>query len=160
MNFREIPFFINGVDGKLELKYSFWGWKLYQNNRKLKRKGLTYKYNVTTTDGSTDLLKIGAPLIKRTYATFRDETIYLEERLSVYQQIVMALPIALCYGGAIGAAIGFLGCAFLSGYVRAEENKWLQLLVSLGVLGVGFFIYYIIATIFLTGMYGMWHIFN
>jgi hypothetical protein len=146
----KLQFQIEGVEGDLDLVYTPFSVKLYQNDWEVKKKGWTAKYPVHAENGDTELLTLTKGLDFTYVATFRNKKYPLESKFSVFEYILVALPLLLMFiGGALGGAIGAIGAFAISSVIRAEKSIPVQILYSLLISGGCYGIYFVLSMLFL-----------
>lgn len=162
MNFtKKIDFTLEGVDGNLMLSQTPFGIRLYQNGVRVKKKGILYRFDVQTTDGGMEPLKVKHEGGTRLSVNFRNTHKYLEEKLKPLEYFLGLLPLLLIFrGGAIGGFFAVLGCWLLINYMRVEKNVTLQILVSLGVTTVCILCWLAVSSAILSGVYSIQYLFG
>jgi hypothetical protein len=161
----ELPFRLDGVDGELKIVYNPLSQKLYQNGMEVRKSGSGFgglKYNVRTTDGGTDVLKVKAALKSGRQVIFRGVTTNLEKSLSVLSILLSTMPFffiaffIIIIGGAFGAlggallgGCGALGMLAIGNLMRSgSDNLGLQIVYSLIISSITTALYFVLALIF------------
>ena len=103
---KKINFTLDGIDGELTLVHAPFITRLYQNNQRLKRKGVWRKFNAQTTDGKTETIRVKRTRGFKLYVVFREQASHLEERISIAEFVIRCLPSIL--GFTIGFTCGYL----------------------------------------------------
>ncbi len=148
LNFR-----IEGIEGDLKLVYSAFSQKLYQDEREVKRKG--NKFQVKNDNGEQEELKLIKGIDFAYKAEFRGQKTQIEEKLTVLQYILGLIPLCLIVtGGVIGAFIGILGTTIIYTYIRKGNDIFKQVIIALVVSAVCAVIYFAIALILSSLLYG------
>jgi len=168
---KKLTFKIDKADGELELTYTPFSMKLYQNGNELKKSGSFggVKYQVVNIDGTTQTISILNSVIHgHIVKTENGSKINLEEKLSGLDLILGFLPaiiLAIAFvaipfitvggilGGAmLGAMIGL--SAVLSCNVIRNESNIINKLAMIAVVTIICFVIYIIIAVLLSLLFG------
>ncbi len=159
MNYRkETILNLAGAEGEIKAVITPLSFNIYQNGKKVKKKG-SFKplYPIQTTSGTVEPIRLINGTGRVRTAIFRDQQIPLEEKLSTLDYIIGMGIFCLVFifgcafigyttgviGGALIGAMVAIGIMLNFGFLRNEQNVMSKVIIATGV-SVGCYIIYFV----------------
>jgi hypothetical protein len=144
----DYPLTLAGVTShRVVLRRTWRGMTLLVDGRPATRQGRK-RYLIPTDDGGSETLELKPGFLSLDpKVIFRDETHELEEPLAWYEWVLVALPLLLVVGGAVGGALGVIAVFINHRIIRSKMSTPARIGTSLGVTVAATIAWIIIALI-------------